>query len=222
MALCISGNARADGFVIDNFSCADSISTTGPVFTNNIISCPGSVGGFREDGLFFTGGTGSAASSIASNPPAGAITGTIGANLDGSAIMVWQGSSTLGGADLPNLDLAGDSILIQSESDLGGTFSVTLETGPTPGVNVSTFNAVMPATGFDSGFADVLIPLVDPTNTGAGADLTNVTGIGLIVSVPGGGSFELEEVSAVTPEPGTMALVLSAGMFALFGKLKRR
>jgi hypothetical protein len=220
--LCISGNARADGLVIDNFSCADSLTTTGPVFTSSEISCPGSIGGFREDAIFFTGGTGSAASSLASNPPAGAIAGTIGSNLTGDAIMIWSGSTTSGVANLPNLDLAGDSILIQVESDLRGTLSVTLGSGPTMGNNL-VFGGVMPATGFDSGFTNVLIPLVNPTATnGTGADLSDVTAIGLVIGVPGGGSFELQEVSAESPEPGTMALVLSAGMLVLFGKLKRR
>jgi hypothetical protein len=222
VALCISGDARAEGLVIDNFSCADSLSTTGPVFTNNYIACLGSVGGVREDVLFFTGGTGSVASSLASNPPAGAISGTVGANLDGNAIMLWTGSTTGGVANLPNLDLAADYILIQSESDLGGTLSVTIGSGPSTS-NYLTFSAAMPANGFDSGFTDVLIPLVDPTMTaGTGANLSDVTAIGLIVSVPGGGSFELEGVSAEAPEPGTMALALAAGMLALFGKLKRR
>jgi len=221
-ALCISGNARADGLLIDNFSCPDSLNTTGTKFVSNIFSCPGSIGGVREDALFFSGGTGSAASSLSSNPPAGAITGTIGSDLDGSVIMLWSGSTTGGVANLPNLDLSADYILVQSESDLGGGLSVTLASGPTTGNNL-TFTAVMPANGFDSGFADVLIPLVDPTLTmGTGADLSDVTAIGFHVSVPAGGSFELESVSAVSPEPGTMALILSAGMLALFGKLKRR
>jgi hypothetical protein len=222
VALCCSGNARADNLLIDDFSCTDSLNTTGAIFTNSFISCPDSIGGVREDAIFFSGGTGNAASSLASNPPAGAIAGTIGSNLDGSVIMLWSGSTTGGVANLPNLDLAADYILVQSESDLGGTLSVTLASGPTTGNNL-TFSAVMPANGFDSGFTDVLIPLVDPTLTmGTGADLSDVTAIGFHVSVPSGGSFELESVSAVSPEPGTMALVLSAGMLALLGKLRRR
>jgi hypothetical protein len=221
--LCISGNARADSLLIDDFSCAENISQTGPGDTANFVTCPDAIGGVREDVIFAPEGFGNATSSITSNPPAGAIAGTIGANLTGGAVLIWSGSTTAGVANLPNLDLAADYILIQSESDLGGTLSITLASGSTLGNNTS-FTAAMPANGFDSGFADVLIPLVDPTGTmGTGADLRDVTGIGLNISVPGGGSFELEGVSAISsPEPGTMALVLSAGMLVLFGKLKGR
>jgi hypothetical protein len=159
---------------------------------------------------------------MSSNPPAGALEGTVGANLNGGEVLIWSGSTTPSVANLLDLDLVDAYILIQSESDLGGTLSITLASGPTLGNNTS-FTAAMPANGFDSGFTDVLIPLVDPTGTmGTGADLSDVTGIGLNIDVPGGGSFELEGISAETPEPGTMALVLSAGMFVLFGKLKMR
>lgn len=223
-ALCVAGNARADGLLIDDFSsCTENISEAGPGVVSNVVSCPDAIGGIREDVIFATGGFGSAISSITSNPPAGAIAGTIGANVTGGDVLIWSGSTTGGVANLPNLDLAADYILIQSESDLGGTLSITLASGSTLGNNTS-FTATMPANGFDSGFADVLIPLVDPTGTmGTGAVLSDVTGIGLNIGVPNGGSFELGGVSAIdSPEPGTMALVLSAGMLALFGGLKKR
>lgn len=224
VALCISGNARADGILIDDFGCADSLNTAGPIFvTSGPISCSSAIGGIRGDSIFFTGGTGSAASSIASNPPAGAITGTIGPNPDGAVVMTWTGSTTGGVANLPNLDLVGDYILIQSESDLGGAFNLNIFSGLSTSNNPNylTFSAAMPANGFDSGFADVLIPLVG--GTGPGADLSNVTAISLAVSLPVGGGFELDDVSAVpSPEPGSAALALSAGMLLLFGKPRRR
>lgn len=46
----------------------------------------------------------------------------------------------------------------------------------------------------------VLIPLTNPVITGAGADLSNTTVIGLHVDVDGGGSWTIDAVSAV-PEP---------------------
>jgi hypothetical protein len=148
------------------------------------VSCPGSIGGFRQDSIFINNFTGdfttaeNSISTINSNPPTGAITGTIGNDLVGAEIMIWGLQS--GAYDLPNLDLTGDSILVQIESDSGGTLSVNLASSSVPTGDTLDYSATFPAS---SGFVDVLIPLTNPTVVGTGANVNDVTGIGLSIEV---------------------------------------
>lgn len=212
-ALLLGTAAMAYGgtIVIDNFTCADSVSQTGFNNTSSVVSCPGSLGGERGDTIFINNFTGSfttaedSVSTINSNPPTGAITGMIGTQLIGDDVMTWFGSTTPGVWDLPNLDLVGDSILVQIESVSGGTLDVSLGSGFSSVGNRSDYSATFPAS---SSFFDVLIPLTNPTGlVGTGADVGDVTAIGLIVGVPGGGSYSIEGVDAVpTPEPSTLLL----------------
>ena len=195
-------SAHASSLVIDNFSCADSLSTAGPVFASNVISCPGAIGGVRENAIFFTGGSGSSISTIDSNPPGGEITGTIGSGLTAVDILGWFGTTTPGVFDLPNLDLVGDSILVQIQSDTTGTLDATFGSGSVASGNLLSFSTTFAAS---SSFVDVLIPLTDPTVLGTGAYLNDVTAIGLQVGVPGGGTWTIEGVEAV-PEPSTLLL----------------
>jgi len=199
-------SAHGSTFVIDNFSCPDSVSTTGPVFASNVISCASAIGGTREDAIFFTGGSGSSSSTLVSG--SGSITGTIGADLDGSDILVWG----LKGGDftLPDLNLSGDSILIQIESDTGGTLTINLASSSTTTSNFLSYSASFPVS---ASFVDLLIPLTNPTIIGTGANVDAVTGIGLSVSVPGGGSWTMDGIAAV-PEPSTL-LLLAIGLLLL-------
>ncbi len=206
--LAASMMAHGSTFVIDNFSCADSISQTGFNNTKSEITCPGSLGGSRGDNIFNTNFTGSfttaenAVSTINSNPPSGEITGTIGTDLVGEDIMTWFGTTTPGVFDLPSLDLSGDSILVQIESDMGGTLTFALASGSVASSNNLTYSTTFAAS---SSFIDVLIPLTNPTMGGSGADVSDVTAIGLMVGVPGGGSYTIDGVEAV-PEPSTLLL----------------
>jgi PEP-CTERM motif len=198
--------AYGDTLVIDNFSCADSVTQTGFGATNSFVSCPGSLGGFRQDSIFINGFTGdfntakNSISTINSNPPTGAITGTIGNDLIGADIMIWGLKS--GAYDLPNLDLTGDSIMVKIQSDSGGTLSVNLASSSTPTGDTLDYSATFPAS---SGFIDVLIPLTNPTVVGTGANVNDVTGIGLSIEVPGGDSWAIDGIEAV-PEPSTVLL----------------
>jgi hypothetical protein len=196
------GMAYGDTLVIDNFSCADSFSQTGVGFTNSFVSCAGSLGGNRADGIFLPGGSGNSVSTINSNPPAGAITGTIGSGLSGEDVMIWGDTNPLGGFDLPNLDLSGDSILLQIESNVGGTLDINLASSSVTSNNLLNYSATFPVS---SGFVDVLIPLTNPSIIGTGASLEDVTAIGLTVQVAGGGTWTIDEVEAV-PEPSTFLL----------------
>jgi len=108
---------------IDNFSCPDSVNLTGTGFENSYISCPGSLGGEREDFFVYLNGPSDSVSTINSNPPAGAITGTFGPGITGYAGMAWGDTPTQTGT-LPNLDFVGDSMLVQIQSDTGGTLLV--------------------------------------------------------------------------------------------------
>jgi hypothetical protein len=193
--------AYGSSFVIDNFSCSDSVTQTGPGDTSSTIACPGSVGGFRSDVIFLPSGSGDAVSTINSNPPSGAITGTIGSGLSGADVMTWFGTSTPGVWDLPNLDLSGDSVLIEIESDSGGTLSVALGSGSASG-NLAEYSASF---GASSSFVDVLIPLINPTVIGTGANVGEVTAIGLNIDVPGGSTWTIDGIEAV-PEPSTLPL----------------
>jgi len=195
-AILLAAAVSAHGdIIVDNFSCPDSVSTAGPVFASKVISCPGSIGGVREDAIFFTGGSGSNPSTLDSG--SGSITGAIGSGLDGQDILLWTGSTTAGDWDLPNLDLVGDSVLIQIESPSGGTLDVTLGSGATASSNFSDYIESFPVS---SSVTDVLIPLTSPVVTGTGADLSDVTVIGLHVEVEGGGSWTMDGISIV-PEP---------------------
>jgi hypothetical protein len=193
--------AYGSSFVIDNFSCSDSVTQNGPGDTSSTIACPGSVGGFRSDVIFLPSGSGDAVSTINSNPPSGAITGTIGSGLSGADVMTWFGTSTPGVWDLPNLDLSGDSVMIEIESDSGGTLSVALGSGSASG-NLAEYSATF---GASSSFVDVLIPLINPTVIGTGANVGEVTAIGLNIDVPGGSTWTIDGIEAV-PEPSTLLL----------------
>jgi hypothetical protein len=208
-------SARGSAIVIDNFSCADSVSTAGPVFAGNQISCPGSIGGVRGDSIFFTGGSGNNPSTLSSG--SGSITGSIGSGLDGQDILVWTGSTVGGDWELPNLDLVGDSVLVQIESPSGGTLDVSLGSGTAASSNFLDYTASFPVS---SSFTDVLIPLTNPVVTGTGADLSDVTVIGLHVEVAGGGSWTMDALSIV-PEP-IMTWPLAALLILGFGVLHRR
>lgn len=206
--LVTSLSAYGSAITIDNFTCSDSVSTTGPVFANSVISCPGAFGGVREDAIFFSGGSGTDPSTL--NSGSGSISGTIASGLDGEDILLWSGSTVGGAWDLPNLDLVGDSVLVQIESHSGGILDVTLGSGATASSNLSDYTATFPTS---SSFTDILIPLVNPEITGTGADLSDVTVIGLHVEVAGGGSWTMEGVSIV-PEP---SMKWPVGIFVLVG-----
>jgi hypothetical protein len=91
MAVTVYGSS----FVIDNFSCADSVSLAGASgFNSSYISCPGSIGGEREDFILVGGGSDTSLTTMNSNPPTGAITGTFGSGIDAYEGMVWSGSTT--------------------------------------------------------------------------------------------------------------------------------
>ena len=110
-------SANGDLIVIDSFTCGDTVTQTGLGDTNSAVSCSSAIGGLRQDTIFVTGGSGSSVSSLDSNPPVGEITGTIGSGLSGSDVLIWGLQS--GVYDLPSLDLSGDSLLVQIESDTG-------------------------------------------------------------------------------------------------------
>jgi hypothetical protein len=205
--LAASTLAHGSTLVIDNFTCPDSVSLTGASgFNGSFISCPGSIGGEREDFILVGGGSATSLSTMNSNPPTGAITGTLGSGITGYEGMDWTGSTT--GWDL-DLDLTGDSILVQIKSDLGGTISVALFSGPVqslPATNYLTFNATFSGS---PGYQDVLIPLTDPVVTGAGTDLADVSNVDLYLGLDGpGGTWTIDGVDAVaTPEPSTLLLM---------------
>jgi hypothetical protein len=207
-------SAHAD-IIIDNFTCPDSISTTGPSTVSNVISCPSSIGGVREDVIFFTGGSGSNPSTL--NSGSGSITGAIGSGLDAQDILLWSGSTMGGVWDLPDLDLVGDSVLVQIESPSGGTLDVTLGSGAAASLNFLDYTESFPVS---SSFTDVLIPLTSPIVTGTGAELSDVTVIGLHVDVAGGGSWTMDGISIV-PEP-RMTWPLGAFVILGFVVLPRR
>jgi hypothetical protein len=200
-------------------SCPDSVSQTGIGTTTKVISCAGSIGGFRQDTIFITGGTGATSvSTLDPNPPAGAITGTIGANLDGAEIMIWHGSATVGGGfDLPHLDLVGATAEVRIQSDATGTLSVALASGSTASSNLLSFSAVLPAT---ASFTDVLIPLQNPTVIGSGANQSAVTAIGLSIAVPGGSTRTIEDVSTTVPEPSMKWLLLAVWTAVAFATVR--
>lgn len=202
--------------VIDNFTCSDSVTQTGVGSTNSAIVCPGSLGGSRLDGIFLPGGSGSAQSTINSNPPADAITGTIGTGLSGGDVMVWSGSTTLGVWNLPDLNFSGDSVLVEIKSDSSGSVNVNLGSGSTSSNNVLNYSAVF---GPSTTYENLLIPLTNPTIIGAGASVDSVTAIGMMIQVPGGGSWTIAGVEVV-PEP-SMTWLLGAFMAVAFVVFRR-
>jgi hypothetical protein len=212
--------ALGSTLVIDNFTCPASVSQTGLGATNSTVSCPGALGGFRQDTISVDGFTGdfttaeNSVSTLNSNPPADAITGTIGSGLVGGEIMIW-GASSVGVYDLPHLDLSGDSILVQIESSSGGTLDVNLVS--TSGADRLGYAATFAAS---SNFEDVLIPLTNPTIIGTGASVNNVIGIGLEVGVSGGGTWTIDGVDAVEAVPEPSPLMLITGI-CLLGVLTR-
>jgi hypothetical protein len=149
----------ADGssFVIDNFSCPDSVSQIGPVILNSsTISCPGSVGGARLDYLIGLSGPSTSVSTLDSTG-SGSVTGTFGTGITGFDGMEWTGSTTSGVFDL-NADVVGDDVLVQIKSASAG--ELILFFGPPSGIpptgNQDLF--FVPFSG-SSGYQDVLIPL---------------------------------------------------------------
>src|SRR5271155_1173125 len=140
---------------IDNFSCPDSVNLTGTGFENSYISCPGSLGGEREDFFVYLNGPSDSVSTINSNPPAGAITGTFGPGITGYAGMAWGDTPTQTGT-LPNLDFVGDSMLVQIQSDTGGTLLVFFG-------NLTNYDEFTATFAGSPSYQDVLIPFTNPT-----------------------------------------------------------
>jgi hypothetical protein len=198
--------------VIDNFSCFDSVTLDGPAgptaFNASYISCPGSIGGEREDFIAnltpgASGGSAGSVSTIKSNPPTGAITGTFGNGITGAEGMNWGDTPT--GFDYLGLDLVGDSILVQIQSDSGGTINVDLATTLVPFKFIgSAFSATF--SGSPS-YQDVLIPLTGtPSVLGTAANLDDVNNINMYLSLDKPGStYTIDGVAAV-PEPSTLLL----------------
>ena|ERR1700733_3278950 len=105
-----------------------------------------------------------------------------------------------------NLDLVGNSILVQIQSDFGGTISAALFSGPAQSylpANYLTFNATF--SGSPS-YQDVLIPLTDAVVSGTGTNLTDVSAVDLYLGLnTAGGTWSIDGVAAV-PEPSTLLL----------------
>ncbi len=219
-------SAYGSTIVIDNFSCPDSVTLDGPAgataFNASFVSCPGSIGGEREDFIAnFTeggasGGSAGSVSTMNSNPPAGAITGTFGSGIIGFEGMVW-GNGTGGTFIDLGLDLVGDSLLVQIQSDSGGTvFAYLSTTLIADECNCSLFSATFSGA---PGYQDILIPLSGtPIVTGTAADLADVNNIDLGVSLnTPGSSFTIDAVDAVsTPEPSPLlmtCLLLAGAVF---------
>ena len=209
--------AFGGSFVIDNFSCADSVSVTVPG-GNSFISCPGSIGGEREDFFVFLSGPSDSVSTINSNPPAGAITGTFGPGITGYAGMGWSGSTSAW--DL-NLDFVGDSLLVQIQSDFGGTLDAFLFSGAIQSFPTNFLGFSAPFSG-KPGYQDVLIPLTNPTVEGTGANQGDVDAFLLDISLDtAGGTFTIDGVAAV-PEPSTLLLTGFCFLGILTRSIRRR
>jgi|SRR5579863_1471622 len=208
--LAASTSAHGSSFAIDNFSCADSISLTGSAvagpgeatngFNASFVPCPGSLGGVREDFFVIPTGPADSVSTIESSGN-GAITGTFGSGISENEGINW-GGPVLG--DL-NLDLVGDSILVQIQSDSGGTINIAVTSTTIP----DTFDDLTFSATFlgSPGYQDVLIPLTGtPTVLGTGADLNDVTDIDMYLSLnTAGGTWSIDGIEAV-PEPPTLLL----------------
>ncbi len=210
-------SAYGSTVVIDNFSCPDSVSLTGATgFNDNVIACPVSIGGVREDYIIIlsSDGTGSSVSTMNSNPPAGAITGTFGAGIDAFEGMTWGNLST----DDLNLNLVGDSILVQIQSDSGGTLTAGLCTSITSGSSTCNGDNYSATFSGSSSYQDVLLPLTGtPTDVlGSGGNLGDVNIVNVFLSLDTPGStYTIDAVDAIsTPEPSPLLVtcVLLAGV----------
>jgi hypothetical protein len=127
-------------------------------------------------------------------------------------------------AGICDLDLVGDSILVQIQSDLGGTISAALFSGSVqgdPATNYLTFNATFAGS---PSVQDILIPLTDPVVSGTGTDLAEVSAIDLYFGLDGaGGTWTIDAVDAVaTPEPSTLLLTSICFLGVLTRSLWRR
>jgi hypothetical protein len=199
----------ADADTIDNFSCPDSVSLTGASgFNDNVITCPGSIGGGREDFIYVGGGSDTSVSTMNSNPPTGAITGTFGSGITGYEGMYW--------ANVPDLDLVGDSILVQLQSDLGG--SLTLYLGP-------PFDDLYTTETFSGSpsYQNILIPLTDlkVLGTGGGVNQDDVKQIGFYIGLDSaGGTWTIDGMEAV-PEPSTLLLTGAALLLVVITRFRR-
>lgn len=169
-------------------------------FNATFVSCPGSLGGEREDFIYLLTGSGSSTSvsAISSNPPTGAIKGTFGSGLTGYEGMNW-GNPT----NLPGLDFVGDSILVQIQSDSGGTVTVDFGTGATALLAFTATFAGSPS------YQNVLIPLVNGTVVGTGSNLAAVMDINMYIGLNSpGGTWSVDSVAVSgVPEPSTVWLI---------------
>jgi len=211
-------SAHGATIVFDNFSCPDSVSQTGPGFNASFTTCAGSIGGFREDFLDIPSGPSTSVSTMNSDPPAGAITGTFGPGISEYAGMDW-GNKPGGFVNL-GLDLVGDSILVQIQSDSAGTFSIFLSTTVIPNeFNGSEFSASFAGS---PSVQDVLIPLTGtPVVSGTAANLADVNDIDLAWSLDtAGATWTIDAVEAV-PEPSTLLLVTIGLLLAVLLRSRR-
>jgi hypothetical protein len=212
--------AYGSSFVIDNFSCADSVSLTGSAvagpgetspegagFNSSYVSCPGSLGGQREDFLLIPSGPGTSVSTIDSTG-SGAITGTFGPGITEYEGMTWTGP----------VDLAGDFILVQIQSDSGGTLNVIIANDISDYLTFSATFAGSPS------YQDVLIPLTNPTVVGTGPNLDDAPNLNVNLSLDGaGGTWTIDAVDAIaTPEPSTLLLTGICFLGVLTRSLWRR
>jgi hypothetical protein len=197
-------SAYGDGLIVfDNFSCSNSVGFTGASgFNENLVPCAGSLGGEREDFLDVSGGSSNSVSTINSDPPSGAITGTFGDGINGFAGMVWGLIPT----NNLNLDLVGDSILVQIQSDSGGT----LNAAPCTSVTGNICNGGIYSVAFtgNSGYQDVFIPLTNPAVLGSGGGLADVNALDVYLNLNTPGStWSIDAVEAESPEPSTLVLL---------------
>jgi len=209
--------ASAD-VTIDNFSCSDSVTLDGPAgpsaFENSFIACPGSLGGEREDFIEnqtpgASGGSASSVSTITTDTAANSITGTFGSGITGTEGMVWGVSGDL------NLDLVGDSILVQVQSDSAGILTLLLG----PPTNNLGFTATFSGS---PGYQDVLIPLTNPTVNGTGSNLADITAILLSVELDTPGATWSIDEAKIVPEPSTLLLTGICLLGVVTKSLRRR
>ena len=201
LAVFVGTAVTAQADVIDNFSCSNTDSLTGASgFHATFVSCPGSIGGEREDFIDVAGGSSTSVSTMASNPPVGAISGTFGSGITGIEGMNW-GNPTI----LPDLNLVGNSILVQIQSDSGGSVTIDLLSGTSPSLlNSLAFTATFAGS---PSYQDLLIPLINPTVIGTGANLAEVTDINMYIGLDTpGGTWSVDAVDAV-PEPSAIWLI---------------
>jgi PEP-CTERM motif-containing protein len=202
--------------VIDDFNCANSVSVTGTGISTVPVTCADSLGGSRVDSVVIFGGTSVPVSTLTSG--GGTITGTIAGGQSGFGVMIWAGTTASGVWALPNLNLTDQSVLVRIQSTSGGSINVNLGSGSVASNNLLSHTATFAASG---SFIDVLIPLTSGTVIGTGADITNVTAIGLQIlnTGSGDGTWAIDSVEIV-PEPSTFGF-LGAGIAALVGFRKK-